>query len=110
MSREIIAYRNAKRRVKASRAGNPGNVVGVLLYNISHTGVRNQETSAKWRTRLNQGYSLSQVERLDQAMDLNEELREAYLTEQDIAHLLGHSINIGRASKLVQEEYEHLGE
>ena len=110
MSREIIAYRNAKRRMKATRAGNPGNVVGVLIYNISHTGMRNRETMEEWRTKLDKGYSLSQVKRLDQAMDFIEELRGAFLTEQDVARLLGHAVNIRRVARLIQEEYKQLGE
>jgi len=110
MSREIIAYRNTKRRMKATRAGKPGNVVGVLIYNISHTGMRNRETMEKWRTKLDKGYSLSQLKRLDQAMDFVEELKGAFLTEQDVARLLGHAVNIRRVARLIQEEYEQLGE
>lgn len=108
MSKEITAYCSAKRRMRESRAGNPGNVVAVLLYNVSHTGTRNREIMAKWRVKLKNGYSLPQVKRLDQAMDLIEELKGSYLTEHDIGFLLGHSVNIGRVAKLVQEEYRRL--
>lgn len=110
MTKEIMAYRNAKQRVKTSRSGKPENVVAVLLYNISHTGTHDREATQQWKERLSNGYSLSQIERLDQAMGLIEELRESYLTESDIATLIGHSVNIGRMARLIQDEYQHLGE
>ena len=110
MVKEIMAYRNAKRRVKASRSGKPENVVAVLLYNISHTGTHDRQTAQQWRERLDNGYSLSQITRLDQAMDLIKKLNGSYLTESDIGALIGHSVNIGRMAGLIQDEYQCLGE
>ncbi len=108
MVKEITAYYAAKRRVRKSKAGNPSNVVAVFLYNASHTGVRDTESRRKWRTRLDGGYSLVNVTRPDQAMDLIEQLKGSYLTAQDIGRLVGHTVNIDRAVRLVQEEYRRL--
>lgn len=105
---EIMAYRESKRRLRKSRAGNPENVVAVLLYNASRTGTRDPQVAGKWEEKLDTGFSLDNVSRLDQAMTLLEELRGAYLSEKQVGLLLGRTVNLDRVTELIIEEYEKL--
>jgi hypothetical protein len=106
--REIMAYKRAKERLRESRAGNAQNVVAVLLYNVSHTGSRDARKKEAWEKRLEGGFSIDQVKRLDQALDLIEELRGSYLSERVIGQLLGRMVNLDRVAELIKEEYVEL--
>lgn len=107
---EVMAYRQAKARLRESKAGNPHNVVAVLLYNVSHTGRRDPQASAMWQERLDAGFSLKDVTRPDQALALIDALKGAHLSERQIGLLLGRVVNLDRVTKLIIEEYEKLGE
>jgi hypothetical protein len=108
LSLEILAYQVTKQRFRTSRAGNPRNVVAVLLYNVSHSAGRDQQRRALWEKRLEKGYDLDRLSRLDEALDLLRELRGACLSEQLVGQLVGRVVNLGRIAGLVQEEYERL--
>ncbi len=106
--RELIAYREAKRRLRQSRAGNPENVVAVLLYNVSRSGASCPQAQELWETRLSDGYRFD-ASRHDQVLTLIEELRGAYLSERQVGILLGRAVNLDRVSEMIHEEYEKLG-
>lgn len=108
MPKEIMAYKRAKERLRESRAGNPQNVVAVLLYNVSHTGSRDVRKKEAWEKHLEDGFSLDQVKRLDQALNLIEELTGSYLSERAIGQLLGRVVNLDRVAELIKEEYLEL--
>jgi len=108
LAREIEAYRRAKLRLRQSRAGNPQNVVAVLLYNISHTSPRTLRRKNLWKTRLNKGFSLAKITRLDQALSLIQQLQGSYLSERDIGALVGCVVNLDRVARIIIEEYENL--
>lgn len=106
VTREVVAYSQAKRRLLASRAGNPQNVVAVLLYNVSRTGPRDPVKMRYWEKRLARGFSLASVKRLDQALTLIEDLPGAYLSERQVGQLCGRTVNLDRVAQLVKEEWE----
>lgn len=105
LPKEIMAYKRAKDRLSESRAGNPQNIVAALLYNISRSGERDVHKKAAWEKRLEDGFSLKEIRRLDQALSLIEELRGAYLSERLIGRLVGRVVNLDRVSRLIREEY-----
>lgn len=106
VTREVMAYSQAKRRLLASRAGNPQNVVAVLLYNVSRSGPRDLRKMKRWEKRLARGFSLRSVRRLDQALTLVEELPGSYLSERQVGQLCGRTVNLDRVAQLVKEEWE----
>ncbi len=108
LAREILAYRATKGRFRNSRAGNPRNVVALLLYNVSHSVTRDREKRELWEERLEEGFCLDRVSRVEEALDLVQNLRGACLSEQLIGQLVGCVVNLGRISRLVQQEYERL--
>lgn len=103
---EIMAYAWAKKRLRESRAGEPRNVVAVLLYNASRTGLRDAGKKQAWEKRLDGGFSIDQVKRLDQALGLIQDLNGTYLSERAIGRLVGHTVNLDRVAKLIEEEYQ----
>jgi len=108
LAREILAYKAAKARFRESRAGNPTNVVAVLLYNVSHSAERDEECRALWEHRLAEGYDLDCVTCVEEAMDLVRDLRGAYLSEEMVGQLVGRVVNLGRIAGHIGEEYERL--
>ena len=110
VAREISAYLAAKRRLRSSRAGNPRNVVAVLLYNVSHSGERDRARRGGWQTRLADGFTLDAIGDVHEAADLVRDLRGAALSEQSIGQIVGRVVNLDRVSRLVQEEYARLEE
>jgi len=108
LSCEILAYRAAKQRFQKSQAGNPRNVVAVLLYNVSHSSARDNEKREYWEKQIEGGYTLDRVVRVEDALDLVQNLRGACLTEQIVGQLVGRVVNLGRISRLIQQEYEAL--
>lgn len=109
LSREILAYRAAKQRVQKSHAGNPRNVVAVLIYNISHSSTRLREKREYWERQIEEGYTLDRITRVEDALDLVQGLRGACLSEEVVGRLAGRVVNLARVSKLIQGEYETLG-
>lgn len=105
---ELLAYRAAKCRLRGSRAGNPQNVLAVLLYNISHSAPRDAAVRAVWEDRLSAGFSIRDVSRLDQALDLIEDLVGSCLSEREIGKLVGRVVNLRRVAEVVREEYDRL--
>jgi hypothetical protein len=105
---EILAYQAAKQRFRESRAGNPRNIVAMLLYNVSHSAERDHDRRAMWEKRLDGGYELGRLSRVDEALGLIRELRGAYLSEELIGRLVGRVVNLGRIAGFVGEEYERL--
>jgi len=108
LAREVLAYKAAKTRYRQSRAGNPRNVVAVLLYNVSHSAKRDEECRALWGRRLEEGYDLDRVTCVEEALDLVRDLRGAYLSEEMVGRLVGRVVNLGRISSRIGEEYERL--
>ncbi|MFC2108000.1 hypothetical protein ACFLS5_00890 [Candidatus Bipolaricaulota bacterium] len=108
LSREILAYRAAKQRFQKSPAGHPRNVVAVLIYNISHSSPRVSGKREYWEKQIEGGYTLGQITRVEDALDLVQRLRGACLSEQIVGRLVGRVVNLGRISRLIQEEYEML--
>ena len=108
LSREILAYRAAKQRYRKSRAGNPRNVVAVLMYNISHSSNRDNKKREYWEKKVEAGYTVDQIDRLEEALDVVQNLRGACLSEQVVGQLVGRVVNLGRISQLIQQEYEGL--
>lgn len=109
LSREILAYRAAKQRFQKSQAGNPRNVVAVLIYNISHSSARVSGNREYWEKQIEGGYTLDRITRVEDALDLIQNLRGACLSEQTVGQIVGRVVNLGRISRLIQEEYEALG-
>ena len=105
---EVLAYKAAKARFRESRAGNPRNVVAVLLYNVSHSAERDEESRASWERRLDDGYDLERITCVEEALDLVRDLRGAYLSEEMVGQLVGRVVNLGRVSSRIGEEYERL--
>ncbi len=105
---EIMAYARAKKRLRESRAGKPHNVVAVLLYNVSHNGLRDARKKLAWEKRLEGGFSIGQVKRLDQALDLIKQLKGTYLSVRAIGQLVGRTVKLDRVAKLIGEEYLEL--
>lgn len=108
LSREILAYKAAKRRYRDSRAGNPINVIAVLIYNISHSVSRDTEKREYWEMKAGKGFTVDSIKRVEDALDFIKSLRGACLSEQIVGQLLGRVVNLGRISQLIQEEYEKL--
>lgn len=108
LAQEVLAYKATKARFRESRAGNPGNVVAVLLYNVSHSAQRDEECRASWERRLEEGYDLDRVTCIEQALDLIRDLRGAYLSEEMVGQLMGRVVNLGRISGHIGKEYERL--
>ena len=106
LCREIMAYRKAMQRLRESRAGNPRNVVAVLLYNVSRSGERDPKVQERWERRLRDGFTLDKVARLDQAMEALEELKGAYLSERQVGVLVGRVVNLDRVTQLIIDEHK----
>lgn len=105
---EVLAYRDAKRRLKGSRSGNPQNVLAVLLYNISHSAPLDASVQAAWEDKLTAGFSIREISRPDQAMDLIEELVGSCLSQRQIGKLVGRAVNLRRVAEVIREEYDRL--
>lgn len=108
VTREIGAYRAAKQRLRSSRAGNPRNVAAVLLYNVSHSGLRDKTRHAEWQDKVSGGFTLDRVHLAHEAVDVVRGLRGSHLSEQAIGKLIGRVVNLDRVSDIVREEYERL--
>lgn len=108
LTREILAYRQAIRRMKKSRAGKPENVVALLLYNISHSGPRDRLKRLRWEARLKKKWQGFEIQSVEEAVELIEELRGTYLPEKAFHELFGRTLNLDRIARMVEEEYTAL--
>lgn len=109
LAREILAYSCAYRRLEKSPAGNPKNVIALLIYNISHSGRKDVQRNKRWEQHLSQrNGTFNLPERLDTALEFIEELRGAFLSEEAVSKLMGWRVNLDRVARIVQEEYENL--
>lgn len=106
LAREILAYKAAKQRLRKSHAGNPRNVAAVLLYNISHSSTRARKKREHWARQIREGYTLDRITRVEDALDLVRDLRGACLSEEAVGQLVGRVVNLGRISRMIQQEFE----
>ncbi|MBC7344896.1 MAG: hypothetical protein H5U03_05695, partial [Clostridia bacterium] len=108
LTKEILAYKRALQRLRESSAGKPENVAALIIYNVSHSGLKDLKKRQLWENKVARNHGYSRIRNVEEALELIEEVRGTYLPERVISEFMGRTVNLDRVARFVEEEYEVL--